>query len=67
MADGTMNFQYGDAQIGRVTFGKRSSRMQVLSSDYVEWMYNKTFDEYVKLLDWWIKYTKELEDHYKDY
>ena len=28
---------------------------------------NKTFDEYVKLLDWWIKYTKELEDHYKDY
>ena len=65
MADGTMNCQYGDCQIGRVAFGKRSSRMQILSNDYVEWVYNKSFSEYVQYLDWWIKYCKYLDDkHY---
>ena len=67
MADGTINFQYGDSQIGRVHFGKRSSWMQLLSADYVEKIYNKSFDEYVKNLDWWLKYCKHLDDRNRRY
>lgn len=60
MADGTMNFTYHGCQIGRVKFGRRSSKMQVLTHKDVKWISNQPLSVYIENLDFWLKYLKTL-------
>lgn len=59
--DGTYNFIYKDFQIGRVKFGKRSSKMQILNGDSVLWLENEDMETYIVKMDLWIDYIKSIE------
>lgn len=63
MSDGTVNFMYKDWQIGRVYFGKKVSRMQIIDDDKVEWVNNKSLDYYISRIPKWIEYVKHLEEN----
>ncbi len=70
LKDGTSNFTYhiGDwnSQIGRIVFGKKKSSMQILTQDTVKWLDNLPMEEYIKNIDKWILYIKEIEKHYNE-
>ncbi|MDT2922541.1 hypothetical protein P7H94_11445 [Lactococcus lactis] len=60
LSDKTLNVEYIAYQIGRVKLQGRKTRMQILKSDTVKWLENKTLEEYIDLSLNWIYYTKEL-------
>lgn len=60
LSDGVVNFSYDGMQIGRIYFGKRTSKIQVIFSDNVEWFNNKDFDFYVSKIDLWIEYLTDI-------
>lgn len=62
MSNGVENFEFKNWQIGRVYFGKRTSKMQILTEDSVVWIENKTLAEYVENIDKWISYIDAIEN-----
>ena len=67
LKDGTYNFMYEDIQIGRIKFGKKSSKMQILTNNDITWIENKTLDTYIAYLDKWIEYIKEINSITENY
>lgn len=70
LKDGTYNFIYhiepdANCQIGRVRFNKRSSKMQIITKNDVVWLQNETMETYIKSIDKWIEYTKQLGKSYE--
>ena len=61
MSDGVINFTYDDYQIGRVYFGKRTSKMQLIDGKKVIWLVDRPFNEYLTDITFWIKYIKLLD------
>ena len=60
MSNGIVNFTYKGCQIGRIYFGKKTSKMQIINSLNVIWIENKSFEEYIQNIDKWIAYAKHL-------
>ncbi len=67
LKDGTCNFMYEDMQIGRIKFGKKSSSMQIMSLDFVDWLKNETMETYLDNIPKWIKYLKEIKAEREKY
>ena len=67
LKDGTCNFMYEDMQIGRIKFGKKSSSMQIISLDFVDWLKNETMETYLDNIPKWIKYLKEIKAEREKY
>ena len=62
LKDGTYNFMYEDLQIGRIKFGKKSSKMQIITKDNVIWLENEPIEVYLKNIEKWINYIKEVKE-----
>jgi len=60
LKDSTYNFTYENKQIGRIKFGKRSSKMQIITLTTVTWLENLTLEEYISNISKWVKYIKQL-------
>lgn len=61
LKDGTYNFMYEDLQIGRIKFGKKSSKMQIITKDNVIWLENEPIEVYLENIERWIEYIKEVK------
>ncbi len=61
LSDKTVNFSYNDCQIGRIKLGKRKSKMQIITSNSVEWIEDKNFDEYIDNIDKWVLYAQNFK------
>lgn len=62
LKDGTYNFMYKDMQIGRIKFGKKSSKMQIITKDNVVWLENESIEIYLENIDRWVEYIKEVKE-----
>ena len=73
MSDGILNFTYKEIQIGRIYFGKRSSKMQLskttLKKEHnvlmpyfdVKWLSNEPFEKYLSSIGIWIEEMKTID------
>lgn len=61
LKDGTYNFMYEDLQIGRIKFGKKSSKMQIITKDNVIWLENEPIEVYLENIERWVEYIKEVK------
>lgn len=61
LKDGTYNFMYEDIQIGRIKFGKKSSKMQIITKDNVIWLENEPIEVYLENIERWVEYIKEVK------
>lgn len=52
---------YEDLQIGRIKFGKKSSKMQIITKDNVIWLENEPIEVYLENIERWIEYIKEVK------
>lgn len=62
LKDGTYNFMYEDLQIGRIKFGKKSSKMQIITKDNVIWLENEPIEVYLENIERWVEYIKEVKE-----
>ena len=73
MSDGMLNFTYKEIQIGRIYFGKRSSKMQLTKTTLkkehnvlmpysdVKWLSNEPFEKYLSSIGIWIEEMKTID------
>lgn len=67
LSSGVVNFTYNKLQIGRIYFGKRSSKMQCITNDTVEWTENESFETYVSKIGKWIEYLQGILKTFDDF
>lgn len=67
LKDGTYNFAYEECQIGRIKFGKRSSKMQIIDADNVTWLENQPIETYIENIAKWIEYIRFIKAEREKY
>lgn len=64
LSNGIANFTYDGFQIGRIYFGKRTSKMQIIDSESVIWLENEPLENYIANIDKWIKYIIDVREEF---
>ena len=64
LSNGAANFTYDGFQIGRIYFGKQTSKMQIIDSESVTWLKDEPLETYIANIDNWIKYIIAVREQY---